>query len=543
MELDYTTSFWAKDIHTNKGGRKNSKKEESRFQPLNEDISADICIVGAGITGLTTAYFLACGGKSVVVLESADIADGQTARTTGHLCTALDDRFIEIERLHGEKGAKLAAQSHAAAIDAIELIVQREKIDCDFERIDGYLFLDDESRLKQWNSSGCDFLDKELEAAQRAGLVQAVRSAHTPLSITPAGEFSIDLGPSLRFPHQAQFHPLKYISALAEAIQYYGGKIFTHTHAKDIEEKTIEDGDKSILITTGTGYNVIANSVIVATNTPFNDRVVMHTKQAAYRTYVIGIPAKKDQVPPALYWDTADPYHYVRIARMSDSDQDMVLIGGEDHKTGQADDGEERFKRLEKWARAKFSLTEKVSCRWSGQIMEPVDSLAFIGRNPLDQDNVYIVTGDSGNGLTHGTIAAILISDLISGRENIWESLYDPARKSLRAMSEFLHENLNVAAQYTDWLTPGDESAAEAIAPGTGAVLRHGLQKIAAFRDIAGKLHTYKAECPHLGCVVSWNDAESSWDCPCHGSRFNACGEVINGPANTGLEEVDLSGL
>jgi nitrite reductase/ring-hydroxylating ferredoxin subunit len=218
----------------------------------------------------------------------------------------------------------------------------------------------------------------------------------------------------------------------------------------------------------------------------------------------------------------------------------VLIVGGEDHKTGQADDGRERHARLEAWARERFPLLEEVEFQWSGTVMEPVDGLAFIGRNPGDQRNVYIATGDSGMGMTHGTIAGILLTELIVGRECSWEPLYDPSRITLRASAEFARENLNVAAQYVaGYVTGGEVDSPEEISPDEGAIIRRGLTKIAAYRDPQGRLHERSAVCQHLGCIVAWNRTERTWDCPCHGSRYDRYGTVINGPANSDLAGVD----
>lgn len=478
---------------------------------LLEDVKADVCVVGAGIAGLTTAYLLTEEGRSVVVLDDGPIAGGETSRTTAHLVNALDDRYFDLESMHGEKGARLAAMSHTAAIDRIEAIVAKEKIDCDFERLDGYLFVPP--------GESTEVLDKELEAAHRAGLNNVERIGRAPLE-------HFDTGTCLRFPRQAQFHPLKYLAALSQVIEQKGGRIFNNTHAKEFK------GGASSQVKTSKGPVVSAGSIVVATNTPVNDWVAIHTKQAAYRTYVIGMRVPTGSVTKALYWDTPDPYHYVRLQEAEG--HDVLIVGGEDHKTGQADDADERFDRLESWTRERFPSAGQREFQWSGQVMEPIDGLAYIGRNPGDE-NIYVVTGDSGNGMTHGTIAGILLTELISGRKNEWESLYDPSRISLRAAPEFAKENLNVAAQYADYATPGDVDEAGNIAAGEGALMRHGLKKVAAYRDSEGTLHKCSAVCPHLGCIVGWNSTEKTWDCPCHGSRFDPYGEVINGPANVGL--------
>jgi len=482
------------------------------YPPLTGNLSADVCVIGAGISGLTTAYLLTESGKSVVVLDDGTIGSGMTGMTTAHLVNALDDRYFELERFHGANGSRLAAESHSAAIDRIESIVAREGIACDFKRVDGYLFCAPEHDHA--------YLDRELAAIHRAGLHAVVKSERAPLTV--------DTGACLRFPNQAQFHPLKYLAGLAEAIVRGGGRIFTGTHATRVS------GGKDASVTTAAG-TVHAMSIVVATNTPVNDRVVVHTKQAPYMTYVIGARVPRDSVTQALYWDTGDPYYYVRVHPGIDAEHDLLIVGGEDHKTGQADDIEQRHPRLEAWAREHFPSMRDVTYRWAGQVMEPVDGLAFIGRNPLDADNVYAVTGDSGNGLTHGTIAGILLTDLILGRSNPWAALYNPNRITLSASAEYAKEVVNVAVQYKDWVTGGDVAAAGEIPKDEGAVIRKGALKVAVYRDPAGALHECSAVCPHLGCIVAWNPAEKTWDCPCHGSRFDKFGEVISGPANEGL--------
>jgi Rieske Fe-S protein len=218
---------------------------------------------------------------------------------------------------------------------------------------------------------------------------------------------------------------------------------------------------------------------------------------------------------------------------------DLLIVGGEDHKTGQVDDTKSRHGRLEAWARERFPMMEQVEFTWAGQVMETIDGLAFIGRNPLDKDNFFVVTGDSGMGMTHGTIAGILLTDLILGRENSWTTLYDPSRKTFRAAGTYAERVLNMAAQYTDWVTGGDVSSVNEIAKDCGAVLRSGLTKVAVYRDEKGELHERSAVCPHLGCIIDWNPSEKTWDCPCHGSRFDKLGKVINGPANKDLPQVE----
>jgi glycine/D-amino acid oxidase-like deaminating enzyme/nitrite reductase/ring-hydroxylating ferredoxin subunit len=479
--------------------------------PLLENINVDVCVVGAGIAGLTTAYLLAKEGKRVAVLDDGPVGSGMTGRTSAHLSYALDAFYFELEKTRGGEAAHLAAQSHRAAIERIDEIVRQEHIDCEFSRVDGYLFLAKGDKPAT--------LERELAAAHRAGLLQVTNLDRAPYA-------SFDSGPCLCFPDCGQFHPLKYLKGLADAIQRSGGAIFTGSHVRDIE-----DG-MPIRISAGT-YEVTARFLVVATNSPVNDVLSIHTKQAPYMTYVLAARVPRGSVPAILAWDTGDPYHYVRVARMAE--EDVLIVGGEDHKSGQADDQERRYANLDTWMRARFAMAGDIVYRWGGQVMETIDYLAFSGRNPGGNDNVFVHTGDSGMGLTHGTIGGILISDQICGRTNPWTELYDPARKPVRAAANYLAENLNVVRQYAKHLTPGVVHSRDGIAHGTGAVMRSGVHMLAIYRDDAGAVHERSAICPHLGCLVQWNVTEKTWDCPCHGSRFDALGGVVNGPANKDL--------
>jgi Rieske Fe-S protein len=269
----------------------------------------------------------------------------------------------------------------------------------------------------------------------------------------------------------------------------------------------------------------------------------MHTKQSGYRTYVLGLRVPKGTVPRILLWDNGDPYYYARLASLDqDANQDILIVGGADHKVGQDGHPEHRYGEIEQWVRQHYPMAGAVEFRWSGEVMEPADGLAYLGRNPADDDNVYIITGDSGNGMTHCTAGAILVTDLIMGRDNPWATLYDPARKATHGMSDFIKEQANTLSQYRDWLTGGEVDSAREIAAGEGAILREGVKKLAVYRDQEGSLHVLSAACTHLGCVVSWNSAEKSWDCPCHASRFDAKGHVLHGPALLPLPHAELSG-
>lgn len=494
------------------------------FETLKQDIETDILIIGGGIAGLTTAYCLASSGKRVIIVEDGAIGSGESGRTTAHLTNALDDRYYKLQKLFGKRKAKLTAESHTAAIDWIEKTIQTEEILCDFLRLEGYLFLHPTDKLKN--------LEKEFEATQLAGLNTE------RLNSIPG--ISGENGGCIRFPRQGQFHIMKYLNKLAEVARQKGVRIFTNTHARYISEKGA----------IANGCSIKASDIVIATNTPVNDFIAIHTKQFAYRTYVIGGLVKKNSLTFSLWWDTGDqdskwiiaPYHYVRLQSYNDQ-FDLLIAGGEDHKTGQADkEGipeDERYKALEGWVMQRFPSIQQIIYRWSGQVMEPLDSLAFIGKNP-GNDHVYIISGDSGNGMTHGTLGGIIISDLINRKKNVWADLYNPVRTPLRVAGNYIRESLKAAIQYSDWITKGDIGSTDELEPGNGAIISSGIKKIASYKDEKGRLYLFDATCPHLGCVVQWNADEKSFDCPCHGSRFTKEGIVINGPATENLEKVEL---
>ena len=519
-----------------------------KFEKLNRNISPsesiDVVITGGGIAGLSTAYLLSKAVKKVVLFDDGYLGSGETSRTTAHITHALDDRYYNLEKLHNVEGALLAAESHTAAIEMIESIVKEEKIDCDFEKLDGFLFLD--------STDTKESLDKELEATHRAGIKSTEIISKVP-------NLSFDTGPCLLFPNQAQFHPLKYLKGITEAIVHNGGMIFTETHIQDILPALNQ-------VKTSDGYTAFAKNIVIATNAPIIDKVSkIYDKQQAYRTYVIGARIKKDKIPKALYWDTGNqnsentvaPYHYVRIQRNKDnngSKYDILIVGGEDHLTGNIMDDrdiQQRYTNLESWTRNRFPI-ENIEFQWSGQVLEPKDGIAFIGHNPGDEDekkNVFIATGDSGNGITHGTIAGIILTDLILGKNSPWVSLYNPSRvpKEKSTNSQSL-ENKNKKEEKNDNSSKKEPSstsknkATKLKKTPKNLGIEQGLvqeeEKIAVYKDSNNELHRYSAVCTHLGCTVVWNNSEKSFDCPCHGSRFSAItGKSINGPANKELEK------
>jgi glycine/D-amino acid oxidase-like deaminating enzyme/nitrite reductase/ring-hydroxylating ferredoxin subunit len=384
--------------------------------------------------------------------------------------------------------------------------------------VNGYLFLHPSDKIESLND--------ELTAAKEAG-IEITHHMKIP------GMKQVE-GGCLEFANQAQFHPLLYLKGLAEAAVRNGVQIFTETHAKEIDSSGI---------VTEEGFKVKAANVVVCTNTPVNNRVAIHLKQYPYRTYVIGALIKKGELPEALWWDTGDmqvnenipPYHYVRTEPFNDM-FDLLISGGEDHPTGLAEAEvileENRYTILEMWTRKHFPITEVVY-KWSGQVMEPMDGLAFIGRNPMDKNNVYIATGDSGNGMTHGTIAGLLIDDLINERENDWERIYNPSRfKIFKSGKTFFSEVIGSMRKYNETNPKHPDGVSlNDIKPGEGKIIEMNGKKFGCYCDQDESLHLVNAKCTHLGCTVHWNNFEKSWDCPCHGSRFTYEGEILNGPA------------
>jgi glycine/D-amino acid oxidase-like deaminating enzyme/nitrite reductase/ring-hydroxylating ferredoxin subunit len=497
-----------------------------QFEPLTTPCETEVLVIGGGIAGVSIAYALALSGKQVVLVEDGFLGSGETGRTTAHLTYSLGERYADLEKHFGTTETRRIAESHRAAIAFIQDAVEREQITCHFQTVDGYLFLhpnDNEETLPD-----------EVKAMQQIGFPVTLETAVPHL-------LNGDRQPCIRFPEQAQFHPLLYLNGLAEAILRMGGKIYTQSKADDITpEGAVVNG-----------FPVKARHIVVATNTTVNNNKTLRlqVKQWPYRSYAIAVRIPKGSIQPALWWDTGDPdsiwmakpYHYVRTEPGPDG-HDLLIVGGEDHRTGQEHKEEitqkDRYQRLFDWAKTHFTGVTDIAAQWSGQTVYSIDGIALIGRNP-GTDNMYLVTGDCGNGITYGTIGAILITDLINGKANDWEPIYDPCRTvSKSAPGDYLHEVGNMIAQYGSWLTPGDQTTIEQLQPGHGAVIREGLKKITAYRDAHNRLHTCSAVCPHLGGILEWNADEQTFDCPLHGSRFTVEGKVINGPCNGDLEKV-----
>lgn len=377
------------------------------FSALKENTEADVCVVGAGMAGLSTAYALSIKGKSVIVLEKNGVGSGQTGLTTAHISNVLDWRYFELEKLFGSARTNMIGKSHTEAVKLIGEIVASEKIDCDFERVDGYLCADSESEH--------EILDHEYKTLSKLDITPVNRVERAPLE-------NFDTGPCLQFPDQAQFQPLKYLSGLASVLKARGVRIYTQSDILSVEE------DKTgVAVTTKNGFVVRSLHAVAATNAPFIGQYSMRSKQVEVMTYVIGIQIPKNSVPKALYWDTVTPYHYARIYQHSSLDHDLLIVGGEDNVAGRGKETEDNYRKILDWTRKRFPVADKIDFEWEGQIFEPLDKVAYIGQNPGNK-KIYIITGEAGNGMTYATIGAMLIADLITGKENPLAALYDPSR-------------------------------------------------------------------------------------------------------------------
>jgi hypothetical protein len=478
---------------------------------LRADEDCDVIVIGSGIAGLSTAYELARLARSVVVIDRGGIGTGMTARTTAHLATELDDFYSELIRVRGEDEARTYYESQVAAVNRIEAICREESIDCDFRRLDGYLIPTDEGPIAD--------LQEEYEACRRIG-VEVDWAERAPIE-------NLDTGRCLRFANQGRLHPTKYLGGLARAIRNHGGRLYADTAYVDhVDDKG------GVIIKTEDGHRLSAKAAVFATNSPVNTIVAIHTKQIPDRTYVIAGRVPKGSVPDILLWDTYEAYHYARIQEVDDS-HDLLIVGGEDHRSGTVDDMDERLARIAEWARKRFPEFGKAEYSWSGQVQEPMDFMPYSGRAP-DSDNVYLHTGDSGQGITNGVAGSLTIAPLIMGQDSRFADVFDPKRKSFTStpsVKEFAEGVGGAVANFAEYATPGEIGSADELKPGEGAVLREGIRKIAVYRTEEGELIRRLATCTHVGCIVHWNSFERCWDCPCHGSQFAPDGAVLNGPA------------
>ena len=483
------------------------------FPRLGTDARCDLLVVGGGIAGLSSAYEAARCGADVLVIERGEITGGMTARTTAHLVSEVDDRYSELIGAVGEEAARLYHESQVAAINRIETICGDEDIDADFKCLAGYLI---PAELRHMTELG-----KEYDACRKLGVaVEWTDQAPYPL---------LDGTKALKFANQGRFHPLKYCAGLVRAIQKHGGRIHGHTAYVGHEEH-----DDGLVITTEDGPTIRANVALFATNSPVNNRVAIHTKQVPMRTYAIAGRVPAGSVEDALIWDTLWPYHYARL-QPAGGGEDWLIVGGEDHRTGTANDMEERFGRIEAWTRKRFPSFQKIEHRWSGQVMEPVDCVPYSGRD--GSDRIYVHSGDSGTGMTNGVAGSLNFIALYRNEMARFADLFDPGRKpaSRHSLGEYVKGQGAVVANLAEYVETGEVDSVDDIKPGEGAILRRDLAKHAVYRAEDGSLTELSAVCTHVGCIVHWNSFEKCWDCPCHGSQFRPDGSVLNAPAITPL--------
>ncbi|MES2136181.1 MAG: FAD-dependent oxidoreductase [Pseudomonadota bacterium] len=494
-----------------------AQTESLRRAPLDGDTSCDLAVVGSGIAGLSSAYEAARRGAQVVVIDRGEIAGGMTSRTTAHLVSEIDDRYFELISAVGEAGARLYHESQAAAVNRIEAICGDEGIDADFTRLSGYLIPAEQGHMAE--------LQKEYDACRTLG-VEVEWTERAPYELVPGTK-------ALKFADQGRFHPLKYCAGLVRAIELRGGRIHGGTAYVGHDEH-----GAAVTISTENGRTIRAGAALFATNAPVNDRVAIHTKQVPMRTYAMAGRVPSGSVEDALIWDSLWPYHYVRLQPAGEG-EDWLIAGGEDHRTGTANDMEDRFARLEAWTREHFPTFAKAEFRWSGQVMEPVDCLPYSGRD--GSDRIYVHTGDSGTGMTNGVAGALNFIALYRNEKARFAELFDPARKpaSRYALGEYVKGQGPVVANLAEYVESGEVDSIDQIRPGEGAIVRRGLARHAVYRAEDGSIVERSAVCTHVGCIVHWNSFEKCWDCPCHGSQFRPDGSVLNAPAVRPLARVD----
>jgi glycine/D-amino acid oxidase-like deaminating enzyme/nitrite reductase/ring-hydroxylating ferredoxin subunit len=491
------------------------------FPALDQDLSVDVAIVGGGITGTTAAYLFKHAGYRVALLERAQVAGAETGHTTAHLTCVTDLRLQSMSRIFGRDHTKAVWDAGAAAIDQIVTLINHEDIQCDFHWVPGFLHAPvatEGDRTKDIRR-----LRREAKLARDLGIAAEFVSGVRPLE-----------APGVRFPRQAVFHPRKYLAALLRTIPGDGSHVFESTPVDRVEADpmTVHAG----------AHKVRCQYVVLATHTPltgatgFLKALLFQTKLYLYSSYAIGARVLRGLVPEGCYWDTGDPYDYIRVEPQDD--HDYVIYGGEDHKTGQETDTGAAFARLEHRLR-KLVPAAEVTHRWSGQVIETNDGLPFIGETAPKQ---FAATGFAGNGMTFGTLGAMMAVDAMLGRKNPWQDLFAPNRNTVRGGTlDYLRENKDYPFYLVrDWLGGTEGDSLESVARGEGKILHLDGKKVAAYRDDAGKVSLCSPVCTHLQCIVAWNKAERTWDCPCHGSRFQPNGEVIAGPAEEPLKKIRL---
>jgi glycine/D-amino acid oxidase-like deaminating enzyme/nitrite reductase/ring-hydroxylating ferredoxin subunit len=478
----------------------------------------DVVIVGGGITGVTTGLMLQRSGKSVLIAEAQSLCFGTTGGTTAHLNSFFETSFKQIAKDFSDDKSRLVAKACREALDLIKKNVTQYNIDCDYKEIQGYLFAADEKQVKD--------LDEFFEGFEQVG---------HPVSPSNTIPVKIPYVKAIEITGQGQFHPAKYVYALAEQFELAGGTLVQDCRVTAVEENEILE------ITTSKG-TVKAKNLIYATHIPPGVNL-LHFRAAPYRSYAMAVKLKNDaDYPKALAYDMADPYHYYRT-QVIDGEQYMIA-GGEDHKTAHEDNTEHCFDNLEAYLRNYYDI-DSIAYKWSSQYFDPADGLPYIGHLPGHQTNMFVATGFGGVGMTGSHISAIMLTDILVKGESEYQSLFNPNRiKPVAGFSNFVKEAADVVQKFI-----GDRFSKEKItelaelAPGEAKVVKYEGHTLALYKDEEGALHAVNSACTHIKCIVGWNTAEKTWDCPCHGSRFSYDGTMINAPARKDLEQIEISEL
>ncbi len=480
-------------------------EEESAFPRLDRPLSVDAAVLGGGIVGLSTALFLKRAGMTVAVIEASRVGTGVTGHTTAKLSSLHGLSYARIASSFGDEGARAYGEANQAGIEQVAAWVEEEGIDCDFRRKPNYTYATSRERVVD--------IEREVDAAQRAGL---------PASYTEETDLPYPIAGAIRFESQAEFHPHRFVSALAQLVAGEGSHVFENTRATGVSE-----GRPCRIETTGPALT--AGHVVVATHFPFLDRGLYFARIHPERSYALGVRVR-DPAPQGMYISADQPTRSIRSHPADEGE--ILIVGGEGHKTGQGGDTLERYRSLERFAREHWDV-ESVEYQWASQDNDSIDHMPYIGRFAPHSRRLYTATGFRKWGLAQGVAAGMILEDLILDRENPWASLYDPNRmKPLAAAHDLVKENANVALRFVgDRLTKRGGRDATELEPGEGDIARLDGEKVAAFRDDDGKLHAVSPVCTHLGCQLSWNSGDRSWDCPCHGSRFSPDGEILHGPA------------
>lgn len=478
---------------------------------FSQAVIYDCLIVGAGITGLTAALKLQLAGKSTVIAEAYNLGYGTTGGTSAHINTFADTTYIEVKQAFGEKGAQLFADAVNGGYQIIRDNIAKYGINCDYEEKPGYLYAEDEQQVKA--------LDQVVEGARMVGVsVNYTENVPIPVPYQKAATL----------PGQAQFHPLKYLNALAAEYIKAGGIILNNTFINEVESSddvhTAKAGDIAIQ----------ASNVVYATHMPPGINV-FNMRCAPYRSYVVAVKLQNDgDCPDALIYDLQEPYHYFRTHIING--EKLLLIGGNDHKTGH-DDPEAAFNGLEEYIKRYF-VVQEVKYRWSSQYYVPADGLPYIGQIPMQADGIWCATGYNGNGMMLGSISGDILADLIVDKQNEFAELMSTKRlKPIDGFTEFVKENADVAYHFVaDRFGIEKLNTLNELQAGTGKVIEIDGEKVAAYKDEQGTVHALSPVCTHMKCFVNWNAAEKSWDCPCHGARYDIDGKVITGPARQPLQ-------